>query len=352
MQHTEYKCISWHEAVWRALWAVPAGLPHALLLAGPPGIGKRAFADALAARLVCEGDLSAEAPACGRCPACRWFAAGNHPDVRLVVPEADMETEAEPRGDEGKKASTQIRIEQIRALEDFVFVGGHRKGARVVVIDPAEAMNAAAANALLKILEEPPASVYFILVSSQWRRLLPTIRSRCRMVRLPRPGADEARAWLSKSGGAQAAELLPLLGFAPLLALEEQRRGRLPAILGFVGTLSDPGSDPLALAARWETHLQGKGDGGLTMEILVGLLQKWVFDLVSMKLAGRARHHASAALSRAGDRATVSGLIRCYNELVKMRSLASHPLNPRLFLEEMAMRYLRALAPEGGRQAP
>jgi len=265
-----------------------------------------------------------------------------------VIPEADAEVESETAGDDKKKASRQIRIDQIRALEDFVFIGAHRNGARVVVIEPADTMNPSAANSLLKILEEPPSSVYFILVSSNWRRLLPTILSRCRVVKLPRPGYDEARTWLGEKGDDQAIEVLQLLGPAPLLAIEESQRGRASALLGFVGTLADPGRDPLALAARWETHLQGKGESGLPMETLVGALQKWIVDLAQGKLAGRSRFHPAKTTIRVCEKASAAALIRCYNDLLKMRSLAAHPLNPRLFLEEMAARYLRAVAPEAG----
>lgn len=345
MQLSEYKCFSWHDAIWRELWAPATGLPHALLLTGCEGIGKSAFAIGLAARLLCE-DPAAGTAACGACASCRWFSGGNHPDYRYVIPEADIETEGEAAEGEKKKASRQIRIDQIRTLEDFVFVGAHRHGARVVVIEPAEAMNIAAANALLKILEEPPSSVYFILISSQWRRLLPTIRSRCRVLKLPQPALAEATEWLAAKGDRQAAELLPLVGGAPLLAIEESERGRGSALAGLVASLTDPGRDPLALAARWEAQLQTKGEGGLPMETLVGALQKWVADLAQCKLAGRSRYHSAKGMAGSVEKASAMGLIRCYNELVRMRALASHPLNPRLFLEEMAARYLRSLTTE------
>lgn len=351
MQYSEYKCFSWHDSVWRELWAPANGLPHALLLTGPAGIGKGAFAVGLAARLLCENPAAGTA-ACGACPSCRWFAAGNHPDYRYVIPEADVEAAGEAAEGEKKKASRQIRIDQIRALEDFVFVGAHRHGARVVVIEPAEAMNTAAANSLLKILEEPPSSVYFILVSSQWRRLLPTILSRCRVLKMARPPLAEAREWLAARGDREAAELLPLVGGAPLLAIEESERGRGSALTGFVTSLTDPGRDPLALAARWETHLQTKGEGGLPMETLVGALQKWVADLAQCKLAGRSRYHSAKGMVGSVEKASATALIRCYNDLVRMRALASHPLNPRLFLEEMAARYLRSLATERGGEHP
>lgn len=262
-----------------------------------------------------------------------------------------MEGEADAGEGEKKKASRQIRIDQIRALEDFVYVGGHRNGARVVVIEPAEAMNVAAENSLLKILEEPPSSVYFILVSSKWRRLLPTILSRCWVLKLPRPSHEVASRWLAGRGDRKARQILSLTGGAPLLALEESERGRAAALTAVLASLAEPGRDPLALAARWEAQLQTKGDTGLSMEAVVDLVQKWLFDLVQGRQVACTRYttEVQAVGKVGGSSATAAGLIRCYNDLVKMRAVANHPLNPRLFLEDMAARYLRALGSAPGK---
>lgn len=316
-----------------------------MLLTGPEGTGKARFALAAAARLLCEAPE--RDGACGQCPSCRWLLGDNHPDFRHVVPAADLEGEDAGDG-ERKKGSRQILIDQIRDLEDFVFVGGHRNGARVVVIEPAEAMNQAAQNALLKILEEPPSSVYFVLVSSRWRRLLPTIRSRCRSLALPRPSQAEARAWLEGENARQAIDLLPLVGNAPLLAVVEEAAGRGAILTGILASLADPGRDPLQLAARWQNLLQLKSESGLAMETFVQVVQKWLFELALVKLSGRhrlgeARQQASRQLA---EKASAGTLIRCYNDLMKVRALASHPLNPQLFLEDIAERYLRAVAME------
>jgi len=310
-------------------------VPHAILIAGPAGIGKRAFALALAKRLLCEspsGELG-----CDACPACRWFMGGNHPDFRWVVSaaaaEAEAVTESEP-GEGKKKASHQIRIEQIRELADFVYQSGHRGQARVVIIDPADAMNAAAANSLLKMLEEPPESVHFLLISSHWRRLLPTIRSRCRLLMLPRPASSLANSWL-ETQEAGAHQLLSLMGGAPLLALAEVERIKMWTNL--MDSLSTPGSDPIALAVRWESGLKE----GQSMESLIALIQKKVFDLICQRMGGQPRF-MNVADKGAGRR--IMGLNRCYDELLRMRALASHPLNAKLFLEDVAARYIKAFA--------
>lgn len=165
---------------------------------------------------------------------------------------------------------------------------------------------------------------------------------------LPRPSATEARAWLQAGNERSAAELLPLVGNAPLLALTESERGRGAILVSLLGTLAEPGRDPMALASRWQNQLQLKSEGGLPMESFIVLLQKWLFDLASFKLSGRHRLGEAAirGVRQLTEKASAGGLIRCYNDLMKFRALASHPLNPQLFLEDLAERYLRALATE------
>lgn len=132
-----------HVAVWEQLLARRRQLPHALLIVGQRGIGKFALARSFAESLLCE-NLAPSGEACGACLACGWLAQGNHPDLRLLQPNA-VAAEA-PEGGEGedagkKKPSQQITIDQVRALDEFLHVGTHRHGARVVLLNPADAMN-------------------------------------------------------------------------------------------------------------------------------------------------------------------------------------------------------------------
>ncbi|QDX80438.1 DNA polymerase III subunit delta' [Denitratisoma sp. DHT3] len=339
--------LPWHVTQWDSLLANSANLPHALLLAGPGGIGKSGFAQALAARLLCESPEDNRA--CGRCEACHWLATGNHPDFRKVTLEVD-----EPEGEEGatgktsaKKTApaTQIKVDQIRALEDFIFIGSHRNGNRVVIVDPADAMNTAAANSILKILEEPPASVYFIMVSSKWRNLLPTLRSRCRKVLFGTPAAAEAAAWLKQAGVADAESELALAGGAPLKAKLRSERGAKDSTTQILAPMDKLPLDPLALAAHWDAQLRANSD--LTLEILVDTVQKWLYDLIRVNAAASPRYLSSKAsqVARIAGNADPIRLQRCHASLLKIRATARHPLNTMLFLEDLAARCAVAVTP-------
>ena len=275
----------WHLDAWRGLIAAPERLPHALLLHGPAGVGTRAFALALARWLLCK--LPGAGGGCGTCPACNWFEQGAHPDFRLIEPEADA---AEAGAD--KKGGRSITIQAIRELGEFLALAAHQGGWRVVVIQPAEMLNAAAANALLKTLEEPPAKVLLILVAHQPRRLPATVRSRCRKLALPPPAAAEAAAWLAGEGVEQAAGLLAEAGGAPLLALDcadaerSQRRERL------LDRLAAPDDEAALLDLAPE--LQARPAEAW------GWLTRWLHDLGRVTAAAPPISHFISSMPSAG----------------------------------------------------
>lgn len=206
--HMDERCpLPWQHTHWRQLnrqWT-ESRLPHALLLTGPPGLGKRHFARVLAARLLCAATDGPQA--CGQCRDCRQLTAGSHPDHVLVVPEAP---------------DSPIKVDQVRELGDFLARTRQRERVKIAVLEPADRLNANAANALLKTLEEPPPDRLLLLISSLPGRLSATIRSRCQRLTFTPPPADAALAWLRAelSEGFDAELLLRLAGGAPLLARE------------------------------------------------------------------------------------------------------------------------------------
>ncbi len=337
---------SWNKKLWDRVIEQIGRLPHALLLAGPQGGGKMAFAQALAARLLCEV-ANGNTEACGNCPSCNWFSAGNHPDFRMIEPGGDEVEGVEVESEQvtQKKKSEQIRISQIRALDDFLGIGTHRQGARIIVIQPAEAMNQATANALLKMLEEPSSSTLFILITNNIRRLLPTILSRCQTLNFPKPPIALALNWLYELGIPHAEYLLAHAGGMPLAAVAESGEWeRLDSFYCDLAQLEHAG--PVTIAGRWESWLKEnkEGESALDKRTLVIWMQKWVLDLVIMKLCGIVVFHAHKLqeVRAAAGRASITALFDCYNDLLRIKAVSQHPLNPRLFLEDMLSRYARA----------
>jgi DNA polymerase-3 subunit delta' len=197
---------SWCRAQWNVLAAraVNGTLPHALLLCGPGGLGKRALTEAFVRARLCESPRNGNA--CGSCKNCKLLAAGTHPDRMLVTLEVNEKT---------GKLRKEIVVDQIRNLSSRLAMASQLGGWQIAVIDPADAMNAASQNALLKTLEEPSESSLIMLVADQPWDLSATIRSRCQRLDFAVPSHDEALAWLSARGVESAESVLAAAGGNP-----------------------------------------------------------------------------------------------------------------------------------------
>lgn len=171
-------------------------IPHAILLEGDKGTGRHTLMRFLSGAAVCGG----ENPPCGVCRGCHLAEIGTHPDITVTAPE------------DGKK---NITVAQIRALRSEAYVKPHMADRRVFVIDRADSMNEQAQNALLKVLEEPPGDIIFILIAESAAALLDTIISRCTVLSLVTPEMPEAVEYLRKNtdyGGEQIKEALKATG--------------------------------------------------------------------------------------------------------------------------------------------
>jgi DNA polymerase-3 subunit delta' len=330
--------LPWQSEVWTRLQAMRERMPHAILLHGPQGTGKTGFAERLAQSLLCEAP-HADGQPCDACAACGWFQQYAHPDYRRIRPEAldedgtSEEGEAEKGSKASKTPSREIRIEQVRALSDFMNVSTHRSGRRVVLLYPAEALNTVSANALLKTLEEPPPGTIFLLVSHRPDRLLPTILSRCRQMALPMPPPEQALAWLKAQGVEEAATWLAEQGGAPLAALEAAQGGSRDALDALLAHLAHPEAEsPLKVADRLQKNPPLE---------LVASLQRWLYDLFSVKFSGSVRYYPkySSQLDALAARTDDLRLLAALKGAAERRAIAEHPLSARLFIEDMLLDY-------------
>ncbi|WP_372997965.1 DNA polymerase III subunit delta' [Marinobacter sp.] len=209
----------WLSRAWQTVQSRVANdrLPHALILAGERGVGKRAWAEAVGGLLLCDKPQNRESGqpiACGHCKQCELLSASSHPDIRIYAPEK----------------SRMVKVDQVRALSSFAVASPQVAHHKVAIIDRADQLNINAANALLKTLEEPLPDVTLILLQESGRPVLPTIRSRCQTLSVPVPANSEANQWLAnrvqelpedeRPSADVLAKALMLSGNAPRLALE------------------------------------------------------------------------------------------------------------------------------------
>jgi DNA polymerase-3 subunit delta' len=308
-------------------------LTHALLIVAPRGHGKSVFALHLARALLCEAQRPGGL-ACGTCPACHFVAIGQHPDLHIVAPAQEDEAEGTVRRAEW------IAIDQIRELIGFVQLTSYRQRAKVAVIDPADRLNAEAANALLKTLEEPPGRTFLLLVTSRPLRLPATVRSRCRRISAPVARSAEAAEWLRASGVDAPDLALAQAGGAPLLAFAMADPGLQALRRSLLSALADPGR--LAVSATGAAlEAVPRNDRRARLALVLYWLAGWTADLSAAAVGGKPRYcpdfgRELAALGRVSPPRAVS---RLYREVLRETGLASHPLSPRLVLERLLLQY-------------
>ncbi|TCV97407.1 DNA polymerase III delta prime subunit [Luteibacter rhizovicinus] len=237
----------WHAEAWQRLQArrERGALPHALLLAGAAGLGKRDFLHTFAQGLLCQ--QPADGVPCGTCRSCHFFVAGTHPDV--VQLSFGLRKDGVQR--------SEIVVDQIRDLSQRLSMSSQFGGWQVATIDPADAMNAPAANALLKTLEEPSQATMLILVADAPSRLPATIRSRCQRIDFAVPSRDESLAWLTAEGVKDPAAALLAAGGNPGMARDWATDGALKQrseVRGDLLALATGRGDAVEMAKRWQTN--------------------------------------------------------------------------------------------------
>lgn len=306
---------AWHGEAWQRLMAAHGAgrLGHGLLFCGPAELGQRELAERLAAALLCEQAQPGDA--CETCRACRLRMAGTHADLKRV---GLLER------DDGRLKS-EIGVEQIRDLGAWFALTPQLGRAQVAVLDPADQLNVAAANALLKTLEEPLPGRYLLLVSPRVERLPATVRSRCQRIELRLPSPAEARAHLLGHGLAVelAEEALAVAGGHPGLALRLAQGGGLElrrSVLAELSALASGRASAGAVAAQWMADQP---------EARLRFAAEAVRDL------GRAQLAAAAAPPGLTVRADFHKLAQWYERANQAREWLTVPLRHELLLTEL-----------------
>lgn len=356
--------------------ALAARPGHAWLLQGPSGLGQYGLALALARAWLCESPVASAGPengqggwsACGHCPSCHAIDVHTHADLCVLMPETVMLELGWPLSEKAqgeidkkeRKPSKEIRVDAMREAIEFAQRTSARGRGKVMLIYPAERMNAITANALLKTLEEPPGeaasdtaafatsslfgdmvappavpSTRFVLATEAAHQLLPTIRSRCMSHVLAWPRSEEALAWLRTQGMADpdAQVWLRAAGGRPEDAM------RLATLVG----------EP----ARWRGFPRAMQRGELegvaewSPPQLIDALYRLCHDLMSQRLGAAPRYFDVADLppfkATALGQAALGPLRDWQRELAQEARTAEHPYNPGLMMEALVSRASRAL---------
>ena len=316
----------WHEAAWRHLAVArqQQRVPHGILLGGMEGLGKSAFARRLGMSLVCPNP-DTNGDACGCCDACRQVRAGSHPDLMLIVPE---------------EAGKPIKIDAIRKLTARSALTAQPGGHRVIIIDPADAMNRSAANALLKTLEEPGSRTILVLVSARPDLLPATIRSRCQVIAIAAPDTAVARDWLAgQAANGDIDELLAISGGAPLRAIKAAAEDWLATdarLVADLEALKARRSNPLVVVEDWQKR---------PLPLVLDGMKRCLADMIraSIGVAGARVFHPAlrARLQSLGQEIDLQGLYALHDEVLDLQRQSINNLNPQMMLEKLANAWLQ-----------
>jgi DNA polymerase-3 subunit delta' len=293
-------------------------LAHALLIHEAPGAGGDVLAVWAAQLVLC---TDAKNPPCGVCAGCRRAASAGHPDLITLRPIED---------------SRQIRIEQVRELSAELALTSHQGGYKVAILTPADALNRAAANALLKTLEEPTARTLLILIATHPSRLPATLLSRCQKIAVRAPPRSEAIAWLqSIRGPAEWGAALDALGDAPLFAAEADPQAVVEFARETQRVLEEASggrADPVVTAERW---------GRTDLPLRLVCIENWLTDRIRSHFAGAAfsvEMNARVHLQRPAQVPTIRRLFGLVDAVQELKSSLDAPLNRSLALESLLRR--------------
>jgi DNA polymerase-3 subunit delta' len=323
---------SWQQSQWQQIAQLITAnrLPHAIFLQGNQGLGKADFAISLANAVLCK-QPTADHQACGVCQSCLLLAANTHPDLYHLKPVPAENTKS-------KKPALNIRIDDIRNLCARLSQTSQYGGYRVAILEQADQLTLAAANSLLKTLEEPGRDVLLILSSARPHRLPVTIRSRCQSMRFTVPDESQSLAWLKQAppaAGVAEKQLLQALHHAfgsPLSALEFLQEAEPQQVLAEAMMANISGKSSLPYAAKLAKFAK--------VQLLEAMLS-WASDLTKLKACGvevnitneQYRHKLVALASKVNQQR----LFRFYDQLNFNVLHASIAVNEQLLWENLLL---------------
>lgn len=296
-------------------------LGHAWLITGPAGIGKLNLALVAARQLLRDGAAPPQqlppAEALAALGA-RYLPADHDADLHWIHPEDDKNS---------------IAVEQIRALIDAISLTAHRGRAKVVIVEPADAMTSSAANALLKTLEEPSGDAYLFLLSSQPDRLPATIRSRCQRLEIRKPTAAALATWLGVTDATAVADAWQMAGGAPLRVaalLSPSDPIDNKALRSDLAAIADDRADPLIVAEAW-----AKGDTELALVWLTRELHTEVRRRAGREGSTAVTVRPSAALHNVWAPLTLRTLFEQYDKAERLLNQLGSGVNLELAIQAL-----------------
>ena len=318
----------WLESHWQQLLALKQQfrLPHALMIKGIDGLGIEQLAMVISHSLLCQSPTE-QGFACETCSDCKLVQAGSHPDLHQISVAADKK---------------YISVDQIRELVNICQQRPHQGGYRVAVIQPAESMNMASANAMLKTLEEPGSDTLIILVSSDTNMLPATIRSRCRLISIYPPAEDAGLDWLmgqQQADRTTSLQALRLSAYAPLKAqnlLSSDQLKLRQKIFTDMEKATEGRFDPVQIVASI-----GKFDYNQCIDWLYSLAldtQKYKLQISADKLVNSDQINLLKKMSSSSG----SKLNSWIDQILEARRVlaTSSNINPQLLLEDLMFRWI------------
>ncbi len=308
----------WQKKAWLELNTSGNKLHHAYLLIGSLGGGLERFAYEFASSLICK-NLTDAMQACGKCQDCQWLST-EHPNLKVINNESEEGT------------SKNISIESIRNLKTFFELSSHSiRGKKVILINNAESLTLNAANALLKILEEPPENSYLILTAQNISSLLPTILSRCVMFKAPTPSADDAKSFLKAEGYENLSSQLPLFSNLPLDVIAHQSDSDL--FTKMINEFNKGGDfELMAIEPKWLN-----GDFKET----ISLFQKWLYDIFLFKMTRKYHFFESKKenIKKLSDAADITKLINLLKSVNNIKYISNKPINKDISFDNLMVEY-------------